>query len=728
MSRQQKSNSGKKPILQKANEVKRSMSAVALQARDIVSLSNQNRELKEMRPSRNEHNSASNEKTPELAGNAAVMNNILQQLSEEQEKRRYAEEQLSIKTIIITELEAGNQGLQAEANQWQEQRARKNYYQIPINEQSKRINRLINQSNEVQCQNRHLTDEKTLLQQNIDSLTQRIRELETENQRLQADANQWHQRADDLQRTVDEQGSRINAYQITVNEERKRINQLTNESNEVQCQNRHLTDEKTLLQQNIDSLTQRIRELETENQRLQADANQWHQRADDLQRTVDKQGSKINAYQITVNEERKRINQLTNESNEVQCQNRHLTDEKTLLQQNIDSLTQRIRELETENQRLQADANQWHQRADDLQRTVDKQGSKINAYQITVNEERKRINQLTNESNEVQCQNRHLTDEKTLLQQNIDSLTQRIRELETENQRLQADANQWRQRADDLQRTVDKQSSRINDFQRTAIRQTERINYLTDQKREIQWQNRHLTDERTLQQQNIDFLTQRIRELKVNSRLFRQRSLNGQNPDWILNRKEIIVSEQVLGDGGWGSVKTGKFRGTSVAVKQIHQLILSPHNRELFEREMAIASQCRHPCLLQFIGATNDNGSPLFVTEMLETDLRTLMSQMSQRPLKEKKRTLEEIEILRLCHDIACALNYLHMMHPVPIIHRDLSSSNILLWHEGNRLRAKISDYGAANFMMVSISQNPGAVLYSAPEAGTPQQSTKVGK
>ena len=163
-------------------------------------------------------------------------------------------------------------------------------------------------------------------------------------------------------------------------------------------------------------------------------------------------------------------------------------------------------------------------------------------------------------------------------------------------------------------------------------------------------------------------------------------------------------------------MKTGKFRGISVAVKQIHELILSRHNRELFEREMAIASQCRHPCLLQFIGATNDNDSPLFVTEILETDLRALMSQ----------RPLDENEILRLCHDIACALNYLHMMHPVPIIHRDLSSSNILLWHERSQLRAKISDYGAANFMMDTMTQNPGAVLYSAPEAGTPQQSTKV--
>ena len=47
-----------------------------------------------------------------------------------------------------------------------------------------------------------------------------------------------------------------------------------------------------------------------------------------------------------------------------------------------------------------------------------------------------------------------------------------------------------------------------------------------------------------------------------------------------------------------------------MAVKQIHELILSPHNRRLFMREMNIASKCRHPCLLQFIGATNDDGNP----------------------------------------------------------------------------------------------------------------------
>ena len=69
-----------------------------------------------------------------------------------------------------------------------------------------------------------------------------------------------------------------------------------------------------------------------------------------------------------------------------------------------------------------------------------------------------------------------------------------------------------------------------------------------------------------------------------------------------------------------------------MAVKQIHELILSPHNRRLFEREMNIASRCRHPCLLQFIGATNDEGTPLFVTELMESSLRTLLE---RQPLFE---------------------------------------------------------------------------------------------
>ena len=171
------------------------------------------------------------------------------------------------------------------------------------------------------------------------------------------------------------------------------------------------------------------------------------------------------------------------------------------------------------------------------------------------------------------------------------------------------------------------------------------------------------------------------------------------------------MTDSVLGTGAWGNVKMGQFRGTLVAVKQIHLLILSPHNRRLFEREMSIASRCRHPCLVQFIGATNDDGTPLFVMELLKTDLRSVLS----------RAALPDSECRAIGYDVIRALVYLHKSKPVPIIHRDISSSNVLLYHGGETggWRAKLSDYGAANFLRLSMTRHPGALLYSAPEAST---------
>ena len=188
--------------------------------------------------------------------------------------------------------------------------------------------------------------------------------------------------------------------------------------------------------------------------------------------------------------------------------------------------------------------------------------------------------------------------------------------------------------------------------------------------------------------------------------------------DWIIRRDEVTLSENNLGVGAWGKVYEGTFRGCKVAVKQIHEIILSPHNRRLFEREMSIASRCRHPHLLQFIGATNDDGSPLFVTELLDTDLRNVLT----------RRALHQEEIICLALDVSRGLNYLHLNKPFPIMHRDISSSNVLLWRRDNCWRAKLSDYGAANFMRQYMTENPGARIYAAPEALTSQQSPKVRK
>jgi len=56
---------------------------------------------------------------------------------------------------------------------------------------------------------------------------------------------------------------------------------------------------------------------------------------------------------------------------------------------------------------------------------------------------------------------------------------------------------------------------------------------------------------------------------------------------------------------------------------------------------------------------------------------------------------------LRLCLQIARGLAYLHDRAP-PIIHRDLSSANVLL---DRSLNAKISDFGLSRVKMSSKKQ-----------------------
>ena len=244
---------------------------------------------------------------------------------------------------------------------------------------------------------------------------------------------------------------------------------------------------------------------------------------------------------------------------------------------------------------------------------------------------------------------------------------------------------------------------------------------LIQQLTNLQGQLQGKVEEITSLEEQLRAKEKEVNELEI-SLATTQQALRGrprqQSPDWVISRDQIQLTEKCLGKGGWGSVVEGKYCGCTVAVKQIYEVLLnlSSHNRELFEREMSIASRCRHPCLLQFIGATNDEGSPLFVTELMESSLRKFLEQ----------RSLSTAEVAVISLDVARALSYLHQKKPHPIIHRDISSANVLLWRQADQWRGKVSDYGAANFMQHTLSLCPGAAVYSPPEALTKNQTVKV--
>ena len=174
------------------------------------------------------------------------------------------------------------------------------------------------------------------------------------------------------------------------------------------------------------------------------------------------------------------------------------------------------------------------------------------------------------------------------------------------------------------------------------------------------------------------------------------------------------MTEVVLGKGGWGEVKVAHFRGLKVAAKCLHEVIISPYNISAFAREMNIASKIRHPNLLQFIGATTE-GNPIILTELMPTSLRKEL----------ETGGLAYPAILSISLDVAFALNYLHLFKPHPILHRDVSSANVLLQPMGgygNACRAKLSDYGSANLQPLSKTNNPGNPVYSAPESFNPRE------
>ena len=197
-----------------------------------------------------------------------------------------------------------------------------------------------------------------------------------------------------------------------------------------------------------------------------------------------------------------------------------------------------------------------------------------------------------------------------------------------------------------------------------------------------------------------------------------ERKLQQLEAQWVVERREIQLTDQELGRGAWATVSVAMFRGARVAAKCVHNWIVSPHNVQLFKREMDMAARIRHPNLLLFIGATLE-GEMVILTELMPTSLRREL----QREYQMSPRLTISIGL-----DVARALNYLHLMQPHPLIHRDISSANILLESLPNSCwRAKVSDYGTVNLQENLATVGPGSPCYAAPEANYPtQQSPKM--
>ncbi|XP_064384486.1 probable serine/threonine-protein kinase DDB_G0271682 [Halichondria panicea] len=250
-------------------------------------------------------------------------------------------------------------------------------------------------------------------------------------------------------------------------------------------------------------------------------------------------------------------------------------------------------------------------------------------------------------------------------------------------------------------------------------RSNEQLTYANNQRKISDTENQQLIG--TLRGQ-VDVLQRRVVSLSATNHNSHPQEVEF----WQVSPQEVSIREdEILGRGAWGYVAKGTFRGTTVAVKRMYPEILRQTTVDRIRREIRTMAQIRHPNLVLFVAAVlNEQTGPMIVTELLDTSLRSAYQDNRVGPNKR-----------RIFGDISSALVYLHRQRE-PIIHRDVSSANVLLLSlPNNKWVAKLSDFGSANLARDATTPGEGAILYTAPEAFPqspyspqlpPQQTTKI--
>ena len=303
--------------------------------------------------------------------------------------------------------------------------------------------------------------------------------------------------------------------------------------------------------------------------------------------------------------------------------------------------------------------------------------------------------------------------------------------------RLQKEAKEEKEKMTILLEALDKEKRKVIELSGEVDEEKETVTRLREEMRmKVQESNRHtaelqqmreehrhqLSEERALKQRleaRIDRAMANLRGDAIKTDL--QGDVTASEPLalWELPREDVHISQKLIGTGGWGYVAEGTFHGKTVAVKCLHRAILSPKNEGRVRREISIMAQIRHPNLLLLIGAvlTTERTGPLIVTELLDKSLRSAY----------EEGLLEERCKVPILKDVATALAYLHS-HRTPIIHRDVSSANVLLEETKPALqwKAKLSDFGSANLSHIASTPFEGAAVYSAPEVNTEDRSRQT--
>ena len=181
----------------------------------------------------------------------------------------------------------------------------------------------------------------------------------------------------------------------------------------------------------------------------------------------------------------------------------------------------------------------------------------------------------------------------------------------------------------------------------------------------------------------------------------------------IVFKSGYMGPQNRLGIGGYGEVFKASWLGTPVAVKRLfdHRGCDSTID---FAHEVSLLSRLRHPHVVLWMGVIVEPSELSIVMEYMD---RGSLSSVVHRRTPDGKtfaNTLTVAMKMSWVHDIVEGMAYLHGRG---IVHRDLTSNNVLLNKKG---QAKITDFGLSKVKTSRLSpqkRQHGAAYYCAPEA-----------
>ncbi|CDP21883.1 unnamed protein product, partial [Coffea canephora] len=168
-----------------------------------------------------------------------------------------------------------------------------------------------------------------------------------------------------------------------------------------------------------------------------------------------------------------------------------------------------------------------------------------------------------------------------------------------------------------------------------------------------------------------------------------------------------------IGTGGYGSVYRVRLpSGKVVALKKLHRLEgENPNFDKSFRNEADMLSKIRHRNIVKLFGFCLHKRCMFLIYEYMDRGSLFCILRDETEAVE-----LDWVKRVNLIKGIASALSYLHYDCDPPIIHRDVSSNNILL---NSQLEATLSDFGTARILELDSSNqtvNAGTFGYMAPE------------